>query len=384
MDRRTEILKHVTKDHKGIEIGPWFAPLAPKREGYNCLTFDVFDTETLRANAARDPYIDKSSIAAIEDVDIVGSSTEIEDVVAARGGLGSFDYIISSHNFEHLPNPIKFLQGCAKVLKPGGYLSMAVPDKRACFDYFRPISTLTGWVEAHIEDRNRPSLRQVFEQNLLHSRYHGSDGVQTGFSIEKDPSNVFALKTVKEAYSGFVSAIERGDTNYYDTHCWTFTPSSLRLLLLEINFLELTPFSISEVSDSQGNEFYVHLSNEGNSPLEPEVFYARRQELLHSLMNEQSFNSIYAHGLREGKHLRVGFEDIQLRGQIETLKSEVAALRSELEQVRQKSDFHENLVGDIRNSIAWRTISPLGASKRAASANSDVRDIPCLRDFRSL
>jgi hypothetical protein len=36
MDRGERILKHITKDRKGIEIGPWFAPRAQKGEGYNC------------------------------------------------------------------------------------------------------------------------------------------------------------------------------------------------------------------------------------------------------------------------------------------------------------------------------------------------------------
>ena len=102
MDRREQVLKHITKDQKGIQIGPWFNPLAPKREGYNCLSFDVLDTETLRKNAERDPFVHNSVIPSIEEVDIIGSSTEIYDVIAARGDLSTFDYIISSHNFEHL------------------------------------------------------------------------------------------------------------------------------------------------------------------------------------------------------------------------------------------------------------------------------------------
>ena len=337
MDRRTEILKHITKEQKGIEIGPWFAPLAPKRDGYHCLSFDVFDTERLKANATRDPNIDKNSIEAIETVDIVGSSTEIEDVIASTGGLGSFDYIISSHNFEHLPNPIKFLQGCAKVLKPGGYLSMAVPDKRACFDYFRPISTLAEWVEAHIENRTRPTLTQWFEQNSLHSRYHNNGAEQAGFSVENDPSDVFAKRTLREAYEEFVALHGTDNQTYLDTHCWVFTPSSLHSLLLEVRFLGLSQFSIAEVSESRGVEFYVHLCNSGTAPLEPESFYSIRQQLLHAIVNEESFNSIDTY------NFRVEATDLQ---------NEVALLRTELQHLR-------TLVGDIKRSMTWRAISPL-------------------------
>src|SRR5580704_7535365 len=100
MDRREQLLKHITKRQKGIEIGPWYAPLAAKREGYNCLSFDVFDTETLKRNAEENPDVHNSCVSLIEAVDIVGSSTEIYDIIAARGELLTFDYILSSHNFE--------------------------------------------------------------------------------------------------------------------------------------------------------------------------------------------------------------------------------------------------------------------------------------------
>jgi hypothetical protein len=77
MDRKSCLLKYVTKEQSGIEIAPWIDPVAPKREGYNCLIVDVFDTETLRARAAADPSI-ASYAAAIEEVDLVGSATELD------------------------------------------------------------------------------------------------------------------------------------------------------------------------------------------------------------------------------------------------------------------------------------------------------------------
>ena len=69
MDRQDAILKYTTKEQRGIEIGPWFNPIAPKREGYRCLSLDVFDLETLRKRAVEDPNIAAESIPMIEDVD---------------------------------------------------------------------------------------------------------------------------------------------------------------------------------------------------------------------------------------------------------------------------------------------------------------------------
>jgi hypothetical protein len=57
VDRRDHLLKYVSKQDFGIEVGPWMSPIAPKREGYNCLVLDVFDTPSLKKRAAADANI---------------------------------------------------------------------------------------------------------------------------------------------------------------------------------------------------------------------------------------------------------------------------------------------------------------------------------------
>ena len=246
MDRRAEILKHVRKDQKGIEIGPWFAPIAPKRDGYNCLSFDVLDTESLRKQAERDPNVDNTRIELIETVDVVGTSTEIYRAIASRNELGTFDYIISSNNFEHLPNPIKFLQGCELCLKEGGYLSMAIPDKRTCFDYFSPIATLGPWLEAFLQDRSRPTPTQLFDESSLFSLYARARGGE--FSLGDDPSLSVARQNLEDLYQQLLTRHSRQDKNYYDTYCSKFTPSSFKNLLYDLQFLGLTRLFVEEVT----------------------------------------------------------------------------------------------------------------------------------------
>lgn len=299
MDRREQILKHVAKDKKGLEIGPWFAPLAPKREGYDCLSLDVFDAATLREKAEQDPNIPKSSIPLIEEVDILGTATDLEEAIAARDAAGTFDYIISSHNFEHLPNPIKFLRGCERALKPGGYLSMAVPDKRACFDYFRPISTLGALIEAYLEKRDRPTLIQVFDHMTHHARYRLDEQELGGFPIELDPRKIIPIDGLKAAYDSLLAGVESRDDAYHDAHCWVFTPTSFNLTILDLGFIGLSHFSVEEISESNGNEFYVHLRNQGAATLEESDFFGARRKLLHATMDECAYNSAYAYVLRE-------------------------------------------------------------------------------------
>ena len=111
---RSAILNGITKDMRGIEIAPWFAPLAPKRHGFNCLVVDVFSKDELSKRAAADHNIPDKNVSLIEHVDIVGSATEISSLIPVSEH-GTFDYIISSHNFEHLPNPIKFLRASGET-----------------------------------------------------------------------------------------------------------------------------------------------------------------------------------------------------------------------------------------------------------------------------
>jgi predicted SAM-dependent methyltransferase len=337
MERREQLLKHITKLQKGIEIGPWFAPLAAKREGYNCLSFDVFDTETLKKNAEGDPLVDRSRVSSIETVDVVGNSTEIYDVIAARGEVSTFDYIISSHNFEHLPNPIRFLQGCEKVLKPGGYLSMAIPDKRACFDYFRPVSTLGSWLEAYNDNRTRPTPVQGFEQTSVHCKYFYNGEERYSFFLEEDPAKISPIKNLKDGFDDYMQQKRIDDHKYRDTHCWTFTPSSFHLILLDSIFLKLVDFGIEEISEANGHEFYAHLCREEPRRLVDSEFYAKRESLLRAVLDEAAYNSPYAYNLRK---------------QLENTRLELE--NSRLERVRLQAENKS-----IKSSLTWKIGAPL-------------------------
>jgi hypothetical protein len=336
MERKTEVRKNITKTQKGIEVGPWFSPLAPKKEGYNCLSLDVFDTETLRERAKTDPLVADDKIQFIEPVDLIGTATAIDKILEHRGELGTFDYIISSHNFEHSPNPIKFLKGCGRVLKPGGFLSMAIPDKRACFDYFRPHTTLAQWLEAFFADRERPSFTQVFEHFSLHSRFRVGEELQAGFTLSEDPRNVCAVQSLRQGYEAWVSLEATQDPTYYDTHCSIFTPSSFRLLLSDAAFLGLSPFAVEEVSKANGNEFYVHLRNAGyHAYTEEETaqHYAARQQLLHAIGDECSYNSVALYDARNS---------------IQELEQRVAQLQARINNVFLPLNWKAKLLDPLR------------------------------------
>jgi len=89
MNRQKWLTSHVTREQRGLEIGPYTSPLVPKRLGYNCVTVDVLDADQLRARAAADPWVAKETIDQIEEVDLIGSCTSIAELVEEKYSLAS-------------------------------------------------------------------------------------------------------------------------------------------------------------------------------------------------------------------------------------------------------------------------------------------------------
>jgi hypothetical protein len=295
MDRIEQLLGSITPDRLGIEIGPWFSPITAKSKGYRSLILDVYDREQLRDLARKDPGIPKEMVENIEDVDLVGQAMELAHLVEERGLTGQIDYVISSHNFEHLADPIRFVQACEKVLRPGGALSMAIPDRRTCFDYFRPWSTTGELLDAFWERRDRPTPGQLFTHYALHAYGHIGGTDLTGWQIDSDPAQIRVVGDLQTAFSQALSQRTTPDI-WPDAHCWTFTPASFELIVADLQALGLIKMQVAKILGPNGHEFYAHLVNDpAKAPdLASPEFARRRTELLHRVNDEAGINSMAA------------------------------------------------------------------------------------------
>ena len=216
-------------------------------------------------------------------MDLVGSATRLAEIVDAKGLAGKLDYVMSSHNFEHIPDPIRFLQGCEKALKPGGILSMALPDKRCCFDYFRPLSMTGDLIQAFFEKRDRPSSAQVFQLEALNCRHLEGGDKSITFDLATDPATIEPYQQLEGSFEQWRRGDWEANDVYRDTHCWALTPASFELMAREIHFLGLTRMEIESVEGTNGNEFYARLVN-GKPVPERARFYERRAELLREIV----------------------------------------------------------------------------------------------------
>lgn len=282
-DRQALLTRHISKSDVGIEIAPWHTALVPRREGYNSLILDIWDAPKLRELAAADPGISPDAI--IDDVDIIGSATEIATLLATHELKGKLDYIISSHTLEHLPNPIKFLQGCATVLKPHGIVSLAIPSHLGCFDYFRVPTRLSEWITAFRQDSKQPSPAQIFDSRERFSFPVGNEHVVGG----NEGVSLTRSLNIEGEYNNWIAS----PTGYIDAHCSVFTPASFELLIRDAAYLDLVPFMIEELSSNSG-EIYACLRVEPDlEKRRPENYlHDQRTQLLQQIRNEEAQGSV--------------------------------------------------------------------------------------------
>lgn len=255
MNRNDKIFACIRRDGLGLEIGPSYNPIAPKRDGYRVEIVDHVD----RAGLVEKYGAHGVDVSGIEDVDYVWQGQPLSELI---GSEGKYDWIIASHVIEHVPDVIGFLNECGKLLKAGGTLSLAIPDKRYCFDHFRPVSTTGDVIQASIEKRKRHPPGWVFD--YFSSVAKLGDAITWSHGTRGDLSLVHPFAEARQMYEWSLTP----DAPYIDIHAWRFIPSSFRLMMHDLHALGLIGLSESRFFDTVGCEFYVSMSTTPSAPID--------------------------------------------------------------------------------------------------------------------
>ena len=211
--------------------------------------FDYVDqasTEDLRRRYTDDPNVAIDKIVAVSHV------WKGDDLAQVVGGCARYDYAIASHVIEHIPDPLGWLEQLFQVLRPGGIVSLAVPDKRFTFDYFREITPPADLLEAYWERRRRPTPRQVFDLYAHAVHVSAAAAWERSFHPGELPRwNSLEVAMVKA---------ERARDEYVDCHCTVWTPEALLQCLRLFTALDLLAFDPVSFHYTQKYEFEFFLT----------------------------------------------------------------------------------------------------------------------------
>ena len=211
-----------------LELGPFDSPFC---SGKNVKYFDVLNADGLRKRAkevGRNGIVPKH----IDYVSPTGDLTIIDQ---------KFDIVFSSHVIEHQPDFIKHLQLIEGMLKDEGLYILLIPDKRYCFDYYLPASSLSSIMTAFVEKHTVHSFKSLMEHrcmtthNVPFLHWLGEHGSQT---IDHD------------SFTKCLDEYMASNGKYIDVHAWQFTPDSFAYIIETLHQLNIINLSLYRICNT--------------------------------------------------------------------------------------------------------------------------------------
>jgi SAM-dependent methyltransferase len=246
MDRRDIVLGTIdAKSGRGLEIGPLSRPIITREIG-PVFYVDHVSTQELIHKYKHDPSADVGNIV---NVDFVWGEKTLAQCV---GDAAPFDYVVASHVLEHVPDLIGWLREVGEVLRPGGRISLVLPDRRFTFDVRRRDTDISEVMEAHLLRVRRPAVRAVFDHfyKFVHVDPLALWSGDTGYA--EAPFDVrAAMEISSQAATG----------QYFDCHSWVFSDATFVALLRSLMELDLVDFGFVAFTPTRANdsEFFATL-----------------------------------------------------------------------------------------------------------------------------
>jgi SAM-dependent methyltransferase len=137
----------------------------------------------------------------------------------------SFDFVLSCHSLEHVANPLKALAEWRRVVRPGGYLVLVLPNKSANFDHRRPTTTMTHLLADFTAGVGEDDLTHLPEILALHDLERDrAAGTREAFAKRSESNfanrglhhHIFDLDLLREAFRFLNLEEVAGHSSYYD------------------------------------------------------------------------------------------------------------------------------------------------------------------------
>lgn len=223
----------------GLEISPNFAPLVVRGEA-KMVYCDRLSTAELQSRE-KDNQGRLALGVEVEEMDFVWEDGKALD--SYFDADETFDFVVSSHVMEHVPNFLGFLAQQFRVCKVDGVVCFVLPDVRLTGEYFRPLTTPGQLIEALVLNRDKPSPGMVYEATYHNFHWTGLENLKA--------------KHVLETKRGYTTATAaefawKSVDQYIDVHCWSFTYSTFRDVLTEVRdagFLDCEIVAIDQIAE---------------------------------------------------------------------------------------------------------------------------------------
>ncbi len=214
--RRRLACRYLSGD--GIEIGALYLPL-PLPRAARASYVDRLSLPDLRTHY---PELDQYELVTPDIVDDGETLASIPD--------GSTDFVVANHLIEHCQDPIGTLLAYARVLRTGGILYLAAPDRRRSrFDRDRDETSLEHLVSDHEEG---PEGSRAI---------HYEEWTRLGIDVPMDQVSIRARALEAEEYS---------------IHFHTFTLTSFLNLMLHCRAAYNLPLEVM-AAETNDHEFIV-------------------------------------------------------------------------------------------------------------------------------
>jgi SAM-dependent methyltransferase len=246
--RRMRIISGIDLKSSGIEYGPLHRVIRSRDICPNVRYVDYKTRDQLMAHYAADPNVD---VSLIPDIDIVTGGRPITEFVDDE----SIDFVIASHVMEHVPDFIGWIETNLRLLRPGGRIALAFPDRRFCFDLAKQPTTFHEIVAAYLEKRTQPNFTQICD-HIINCRKVTPVEVWNGTLNAENAPPIRAFPTALAQLRTLVAKKE-----YHDVHCWKFSDSEFMEMILKIKVHLQMPFDLLSFYPTQRNttEFYAVL-----------------------------------------------------------------------------------------------------------------------------
>jgi len=211
---------------------PWIPRTAP-----GIRYIDHLSTEELRRKAAESSHYDPQALC---EINFINDGRPLDDIL---GDWIDLDLVAASHVVEHVPDLLRWLCDIEKVLRTGGRLLLAAPNKRYMFDKLRRVTNIEDTLANYLEHRTQPSPLAL----LSHFLHFATNGDQSSWLDDVEAADLTLLTEPAVAWQWTKDEVASG--KYRDVHVSVFTPYSFVKLLKGLTSLGLLPFELVSVDD---------------------------------------------------------------------------------------------------------------------------------------